>query len=99
MATAEARRGLIERLEQEAQRAPGRYKLKVALLAMAGFVVLGGAVLLAFGLSVGLVLALLAISPWLLLKLAQLVAVAEPAGPFVRPRNVNITPVPIQVHW
>lgn len=73
MATAEARRRLIERLEGEAQRAPGRYKFKVALLAMAGFVVLGGAVLLAFGLSVGLVLALLAISPLLLLKLAKLI--------------------------
>ena len=73
MTTAESRRALIERLEREAAHAPARYKLKVALLAALGFVVLGGAVLLAFGLSIGLILLLLAISPWLLLKLAKLI--------------------------
>lgn len=73
MESTEARRSLIERLEREAERAPGRYRLKVALLAALGFLVLGGAVLLAFGLSVGLVLLLLAISPILLLKLAKLI--------------------------
>ncbi|GHC02335.1 M48 family metallopeptidase [Thermomonas carbonis] len=73
MATADARRQLIERLEREAERSPGRYKVKVALLAALGFVVLGGAVVLAFGLSIGLVVVLLAISPLLLLKLAKLI--------------------------
>ena len=73
MATASARRALIERLENEAAVAPGRYRAKVALLALAGFAVLGGAVVLAFGLSIGLVLLLVALSPWLLLKLAKLI--------------------------
>ncbi|TYT26659.1 M48 family metalloprotease [Luteimonas viscosa] len=73
MASAEAYRGLVERLEVVARQSPGGYRLRVALLAALGFVVLGGSVLLAFGLSVGLVLALLAISPLLLLKLAKLV--------------------------
>lgn len=73
MASASGRRALIERLEREAVNSPGRYKVKVALLAIGGFLVLGGAMLLAFGLSVGLVLALVALSPWLLLKLAKLI--------------------------
>ncbi|MCR6494921.1 M48 family metalloprotease [Thermomonas sp. S9] len=73
MVSASARRALIERLEGEAAVAPGRYRAKVALLALAGFAVLGGAVVLAFGLSIGLVLLLAAISPWLLLKLAKLI--------------------------
>jgi len=68
-----AHRALIERLEQEAAQSPGRYRAKVALLAIAGFAVLGGALLLALGVSVGLVLALVAISPLLLLKLAKIV--------------------------
>ncbi|WP_202845135.1 M48 family metalloprotease [Luteimonas saliphila] len=73
MASAEAYRGLVERLEVLARQSPGGYGLRVALLAALGFAVLGGAVLLAFGLSIGLVLALLAISPVLLLKLAKLI--------------------------
>lgn len=73
MLSTQDQRRLIERLEQEAGRSPGQYRFKVALLAALGFLVLGGAVLLAFGLSVGLVLALLAISPILLLKLAKLI--------------------------
>lgn len=68
-----AHRALIERLELEAAQSPGRYRAKVALLAAAGFAVLGGALLLALGVSVGLVLALVAISPLLLLKLAKIV--------------------------
>lgn len=73
MASAQAYRGLVERLERQAAGSPGRYKLKVALLAGLGFLVLGGSVLLALGMSVGLVLLLLAISPVLLLKLAKVV--------------------------
>lgn len=45
---------LIARLEVEEQRAPGRYRFRLALLATVGFLVLGGSVLLALGLSVGL---------------------------------------------
>ncbi|MDG2525271.1 M48 family metallopeptidase [Stenotrophomonas sp. HITSZ_GD] len=68
-----AHRALIERLEGEAARAPGRYRAKVALLALAGFAVLGGALVLALGVSVGLVVLLVAISPLLLLKLFKVV--------------------------
>lgn len=68
-----AHRALIERLEVEATHAPGRYRAKVALLALAGFAVLGGALLLALGVSVGLVVLLVAISPLLLLKLFKIV--------------------------
>lgn len=64
---------MVSRLEQEARIAPGRYRAKVALLALLGFAVLGGAFLLALGLSAGLVIALLAVSPLLLLKLAKIV--------------------------
>jgi len=73
MASAEAYRELIERLEIEARESPGRYKAKVALFAALGFLVLGGALLLSLGLSVGLVIGLVLISPWLLLKLAKLI--------------------------
>lgn len=73
MASVEAYRGLVERLEREARQAPGRYKFKLALLAGLGFAVLGGAVALALGVSVGLVVALVAISPILLLKLIKVV--------------------------
>ena len=64
---------LIERLEVQAREAPGVYRLKLGLLAACGFLVLGGAVVAAFGLSVGLVLLLLAISPLLLVKLIKVV--------------------------
>lgn len=80
MASVQAYRGLVERLEAEAREAPGRYRTKVALLAALGFAVLGGAVLAAFGMSAGLVLALLAISPLLLLKLAKLVWIPVALG-------------------
>lgn len=73
MASAEAYRELIERLEVEARESPGRYKAKVALFAALGFLVLGGALLLSLGLSVGLVIGLLLVSPLLLLKLAKLI--------------------------
>lgn len=67
------RRARVARLEAFAQRAPGVYRARLALLAALGFGVLGGAVLLALGLSLGLVAVLLAISPVLLLKLAKVV--------------------------
>ncbi|KRA75130.1 hypothetical protein ASD78_08970 [Lysobacter sp. Root667] len=83
MASVARYRGLVERLEQEAQRAPGRYKFKLALLAGLGFAVLGGTVLLALGMSAGLVLALLAISPILLVKLIKVVWIPVAFGWFV----------------
>lgn len=80
MASAEAYRALVERLEREAREAPAWYRTRLALLASLGFVVLGGAVVLAFGLSVGLVLVLFAISPILLLKLVKLVWIPVAIG-------------------
>ncbi|WP_024888851.1 hypothetical protein [Luteimonas huabeiensis] len=80
MASVQAYRELVERLEAQAREAPGRYRAKVALLAALGFAVLGGALLAAFGMSAGLVLALLAISPLLLLKLAKLVWIPVALG-------------------
>lgn len=64
---------LIARLEEEAQRSPGAYRFKLALLALLGFLVLGGSAVLAFGVSAGLIAALIAISPLLLLKLFKVV--------------------------
>lgn len=64
---------LIARLEEEAQRSPGAYRFKLALLASLGFLVLGGSAALAFGLSAGLIAALVAISPLLLVKLFKVV--------------------------
>jgi Zn-dependent protease with chaperone function len=64
---------LIERLEIQAREAPGAYRFRLALLAAFGFVVLGGSMVLAFGLSVGLVVLLLAFSPFLLAKLIKVV--------------------------
>ena len=64
---------LVRRLEREARVAPRRYRAKVALLALLGFAVLGGAFLLALGLSVGLVVVLIAISPLLLVKLIKII--------------------------
>ena len=73
MRSVEVHRDLVERLEQEARQSPGLYRLKLALLAALGFVVLGGSVLGAIAMSVGLVLVLLAINPILLLKLLKIV--------------------------
>lgn len=83
MASVARYQGLVERLEREAQQAPGRYKFKLALLAGLGFAVLGGTVLLALGMSVGLVLALLAISPILLAKLLKVIWIPVAFGWFV----------------
>ena len=69
--TGAAREALIERLEVEAREAPGRYRRKVAALAVLGFLVLGGAVVLSLGFSVGLVVVLWAVSPLLLAKLVN----------------------------
>lgn len=71
--TVRERRALVARLEDEAKASPRAYRIRLALLAGLGFAVLGGAVLLALGMSVGLVLVLLAISPILLLKLAKVI--------------------------
>lgn len=83
MATMERYRQLVGRLEAQAQRAPGTYKFKLGLLAALGFAVLGGSVLLALGLSVGLVAALVAISPLLLLKLIKVVWIPVAFGGFM----------------
>lgn len=64
---------LIARLEDEARSAPGSYRFRLAALAAVGFLVLGGSVLLALGMSVGLVVALLAVSPLLLVKLIKVI--------------------------
>jgi Zn-dependent protease with chaperone function len=64
---------LIERLETQSRQAPGVYKFKLGALAALGFLVLGGSVLLALGMSIGLVLVLVAISPILLAKLIKVV--------------------------
>lgn len=66
-------RALVARLESELEASPSRYKMKLLLLALLGYVVLGGALVLAFGMSVGLVLLLVAINPILLLKLLKLI--------------------------
>jgi Zn-dependent protease with chaperone function len=64
---------LIANLEAEAGRAPRRYRFRLAVLAAVGFLVLGGSVLLALGISVGLVLLLMALSPLLLVKLIKVI--------------------------
>lgn len=73
MMTSGERRALVARLEEKERASPRGYRLRLALLAGLGFAVLGGSVLVALGMSLGLVLALLAISPILLLKLAKVV--------------------------
>lgn len=73
MASTIARDALVSRLEAFARRSPRAYRVRLLLLAALGFGVLGGSVLLALGMSAGLVLALFAISPVLLLKLAKVV--------------------------
>lgn len=52
MQSAQARRQLVERLEREAEQAPARYRLKLALLAGLGYAVLGLALLSTLGLLV-----------------------------------------------
>ncbi len=52
MQSPQARRQLVERLEREAEQAPARYRLKLALLAGLGYAVLGLALLSTLGLLV-----------------------------------------------
>jgi Zn-dependent protease with chaperone function len=73
MSSEQRHEALIARLEVQAQETPGLYRFKLALLAALGFAVLGGSAMLAFGLSAGLVAALIAISPLLLVKLIKVV--------------------------
>ena len=63
MQSAEARRQLVERLEREAEAAPGRYRLKLALLAGLGYAVLVGALLATLGLLVFIVGYMLVVRP------------------------------------
>ena len=63
MQTRAARRRLVERLEHEARAAPGRYHLKLGLLAALGYAVLGVSLLLTLGVAVFLVLYLLVVRP------------------------------------
>jgi len=65
MQSAEARRQLVERLEREAEQAPARYRLKLALLAVLGYAVLGLALLFTLGLLVFLLGYLLIVRPTL----------------------------------
>ena len=83
MASVVRYRRMVERLEREARQAPRRYRFKLALLAGLGFLVLGGSVLLALGMSVGLVVVLLAISPILLLKLIKVIWIPVAFGWFM----------------
>ena len=78
---------LIERLQTQAREAPQAYRARVAMLAALGYAVLGLILLVAVGLPIGIVIALLVsgrgFDPWalyVLLPLAVLVAaVAIPA--------------------
>lgn len=83
MQSAAAYGALVERLDRQFRQAPGLYKLKLALLACAGFAVLGGSALAALGLSAGLVAVLYAISPILLLKLAKILWIPVAFGWFL----------------
>jgi Zn-dependent protease with chaperone function len=83
MASVVRYRRMIERLEREARDAPGRYRFKLAMLAGLGFIVLGGSVALALGMSVGLVAVLALISPILLLKLIKVIWIPVAFGWFM----------------
>ena len=67
MASAGARAALVARLENELQARPGWYRLKLALLAALGYGLLGGALVAALAMSVGLVaLVVVTKSVWLI---------------------------------
>ena len=83
MQSAAAYGALVERLDHQSRIAPGRYKLKLALLACAGFAVLGGTALVALGMSAGLVAVLYAIAPVLLFKLAKILWIPVAFGWFL----------------
>ncbi|KAF1718838.1 M48 family metallopeptidase [Pseudoxanthomonas wuyuanensis] len=63
MRTEQARRRLVQRLEQEAQQAPARYRLKLALLALLGYAVMGLALTMTLGVAALLLLYLLIVRP------------------------------------
>lgn len=93
MASVVRYRRMVERLEREARQAPGRYRFKLALLAGLGFMVLGGSIALALGMSVGLVAVLLAISPILLLKLIKVIWIPVAFGWFMlKSLWIRVTP-------
>ncbi|HJR72759.1 MAG TPA: M48 family metalloprotease [Luteimonas sp.] len=54
----DAKRKLVERLQVEAREAPGRYRFKVALLALAGYAVLVALLLVALGVPLALLAAM-----------------------------------------
>ncbi len=76
MQSAQARRRLVERLESEAEQAPGRYLLKLALLAALGYAVLAVTLLSTLGALVFMLLYLLmvrpAIDPYMIFPIAIL---------------------------
>lgn len=93
MASVVRYRRMVERLEREARQAPRRYRFKLALLAGLGFLVLGGSIVLALGMSVGLVVVLLAISPVLLLKLIKVIWIPVAFGWFMlKSLWIRVTP-------
>lgn len=63
MKSMQARRRLLQRLEREARQAPGRYRLKLGLLALLGYAVIGLSLLLTLGMTVFLVLYLAIVRP------------------------------------
>ncbi|MDR6842035.1 M48 family metallopeptidase [Pseudoxanthomonas sacheonensis] len=63
MQSAQARRRLVERLEREAEQAPGRYLLKLALLAALGYAVLAATLLSTLGALAFMLLYLLVVRP------------------------------------
>lgn len=63
MQSPQARRRLVERLEREAEQAPGRYLLKLTMLAALGYAVLAVALLSTLGVLVFLLLYLLVVRP------------------------------------
>ena len=63
MLSMEKRRRLVERLEHEAEHAPARYRLKLALLAALGYAVLLGALAATLGLLLFIVLYMLIVRP------------------------------------
>lgn len=75
MQSVEARRALVERLQRRAVEAPVWYRIQLAALALLAFSVLAGSLIGAFGMSVGLIVALAALKPALLAHLFKLVLI------------------------
>ena len=75
MHSAQAYQDLVSRLTTLAATNPGRYKLQLALLAVAGFAVLGGAVALALALAAGTIALMIAGKSIVLLKIGLLALV------------------------